>query len=107
MLIALASWLNRHRQAVIEYLIGENVILKEQLGKKRPKLTDAQLRRMASLGKTLGRKILGEIACIVTPDTILAWHRKLITRRWTFSRKGPGRPHIKEEIAKLIVKMAL
>ena len=107
MLVALAGWLNRHQQAVIEYLKEENAILKEQLAGKRLKLTDGQRRRLARLGKALGRKILGEIASIVTPDTILAWHRRLIARRWTYPRKGPGRPLIKKEIAALILKMAL
>ena len=99
MLVVLAGWLNRHQQAVIEYLKEENAILKEQLPGKRMKLTDGQRRRLARLGKALGRKILGEIASIVTPDTILAWHRRLIARRWTYPRKGPGRPLIKKEIA--------
>jgi len=70
MLVALAGWLNRHQQAVIEYLKEENAVLKEQLGGKRLVLTDNQRRRLARLGKALGRKILCQIASIVTPDTI-------------------------------------
>jgi transposase InsO family protein len=56
----------------------------------------------------LGRKALKEIASIVTPDTILAWHRKLIARKWDYSarRRRPGRPATVREIADLIVRLA-
>ncbi len=51
--------------------------------------------------------VLREVASIVTPDTILAWHRKLIARKWDYSKwRGPGRPPVNEEIAKLTVRMA-
>ena len=52
-----------------EYLRAENRIWREQRGKKRLRLTDDQRRRLAVLGKRLGRKLLQEWACIVTPDT--------------------------------------
>ena len=57
------------QQAVIEYLKGENRVLREKLGKKRVLLNDDQRRRLAEKGKALGRKLLGEMGCIVTPDT--------------------------------------
>ena len=65
---------------MITYLIEENRVLKEQLesGGRRLRFTDDQRRRLAAKGKPLGRKLLHRIATIVTPDTILAWHRKLI-----------------------------
>jgi hypothetical protein len=43
-----AGWVNRHQQALIEYLQAENRALREQLGKKRIRWTDAQRRRLAS-----------------------------------------------------------
>jgi putative transposase len=49
---------------------------------------------------------LQQIATIVTPDTILAWHRKLIAAKWTYPRKGVGRPGVMKEIRELIVRMA-
>jgi len=67
LLLILAGWINRHQQAVLEYLRAENRVLKEKLGKKRILLTDDQ-RRLAVKGKVLGRKALQEIATIVTPD---------------------------------------
>ena len=74
-LLGLSSWGNRQQRHTIEYLITENQILKEKLGKKRILLNDDQRRRLAVKGKVLGRKLLSEIATIVTPDTILRWHR--------------------------------
>jgi putative transposase len=57
-------------------------------------------------GKPLGRKVLRQIATIVTPDTILAWHRKLIAGKWTYPQKRAGRPGVMKEIRGLIVRMA-
>jgi len=47
-----------------------------------------------------------EVATIVTPDTILRWHRRLIARKWTYSNRRPGRPGVLAEIRHLIVRMA-
>jgi hypothetical protein len=84
LLAALAGWITQQQQDAIEYLREENRILKEQLRGKRLRLTDDQRRRLAAQGKILGRRVLGELATIVTPDTILAWHRKLIAAKWTY-----------------------
>ncbi len=97
----------RPPQRVVEYLVAENKILKRQIGKRRVRLTDGERRRLARLGKALGRKPLSKIATIVTPDTILAWHRKLVAAKWTYARKGPGRPSVIKEIRALIVRFAL
>jgi len=107
LLVALAGWINRHQQDVIDYIQEENRILKHKLKGKRIRFTDDERRRLAVKGKILGRKVLREFASIVTPDTILAWHRKLIAQKWDFSkRRGPGRPRVKDEIPKLTVRMA-
>jgi hypothetical protein len=106
MLLTLAGWINRSQQEAIEYLRAENQVLAEQLKGKRLRLTDEQRRRLAIRGKALGRKLLGEVATIVTPDTILAWHRKLIAQKWTYPRKGVGRPPTASEIEKLVLSMA-
>jgi hypothetical protein len=69
-------------------------------------LTDDQRRRLAVKGQRLGRRVLRQVATIVTPDTILRWHRRLIAQKWTFAPKRPGRPGAVTEIASLIVRMA-
>jgi len=81
--------------------------MKEQLGKKRPRLTDDQRRRLAVKGKPLGHRMLDRVATIVTPDTILRWHRRLIAAHHTYPPKGRvGRPGIMKVIRELIVRMA-
>jgi putative transposase len=84
--VILAGWVNRQQQEVTEYLRSENQVLKEKLGKKRILLNDDQRRRLAVKGKALGRKLLGEIGTLFTPDTILRWHRMLVARKWDFSQ---------------------
>jgi len=58
LVIALAGWLNRHQQEVIDYLIEENRVLKEQLEGKRLRFTDEQRIRLAVKAKVLGRRYL-------------------------------------------------
>ena len=102
LLATFAGWVNRQQQQVIDYLIEENRVLKEQLGDKRPRLTDDQRRRLAVKGKPLGRRLLDKIATIVTPDTILRWHRKLIAEHHTYPhKKRVGRPGLMQAIRKL------
>src|SRR2546427_12163953 len=69
LLVTLAGWVNRHQQQVIEYLVEENRVLREQLKGRRVRLTDDQRRRLAAKGQPLGRRILRQVATIVTPDT--------------------------------------
>ncbi len=106
LVIALAGWLNRHQQAVIDYLIEENRVLKDQLEGQRLRFTDEQRIRLAVKAKALGRRLLDEIETLVTPDTLLAWHRKLIAKKWTYARQGPGRPRVAQEITDLVLRMA-
>ena len=81
-LLALAGWINRRQQQKIDYLITENQVLKEEIGKKRILLNDDQRRRLAVKGKVPGRRLLREIA---TPDTLLRWHRRLVAQMWDHS----------------------
>ena len=106
LVIALAGWLNRQQQDVIDYLIEENRVLKDQLEGQRLRFTDHQRRRLAAKAKVLGRQLLDEIETLVTPNTLLAWHRKLIAEKWTFPRKGLGRPRTAQEIIDLVIRMA-
>jgi hypothetical protein len=92
---------------VIDYLVEENRVLKERLGDKPTPLTDDQRRRLAAKGKPLGRRLLAKFATMVTPDTILRWHRKLIAQHHTYAHKNRvGRPGLMKSIRELIVRMA-
>jgi hypothetical protein len=72
LLLTLAGWGNRHQQHVIDYLIEENRVLREQLRGRRVRLTDGQRRRLAVKGQRFGRQVLRQVATVVTPDTIRA-----------------------------------
>ena len=108
LLLILAGWINRDQQDAIEYLLTENQVLRETLGKGRILLNDDQRRRLAVKGKVLGRKSLGKLAKIVRPDTLLRWHRELIARKLDHSdkRKSVGRPRIRQQIVDLALRMA-
>ncbi len=107
MLFSFAGWMNQQQRDVIDYLQEENCILRDQLGDKRLRLTDDQRRRLAVKAKKLGRKVLAELDTKFSPNTLLAWHRKLIARKYDGSgKRGPGRPRVMEQIRELIVKFA-
>src|SRR3954447_5161578 len=92
-LIAISGWMNQHQQQVIEYLREENRVLREQLGSRRLRFNNDQRRRLAAKAKGLGQKLLAEVATVVTPETLLAWHRKLIAQKYDGSRqRGLGHP---------------
>jgi hypothetical protein len=57
LLVTLAGWVNRHQQHVIEYLVEENRVLKEQMKGRRLRLTDDQRRRLAAKGRRVGRRV--------------------------------------------------
>ena len=109
LVMILAGWINDEQQRIIDFQRTEIDILKEKLGKKRILLDDEQRRRLAVKGKVLGRKLLEQMGCLFTPDTILRWHRELVAKKWDYSdrrEKKPGRPPTPEEIAQLVVQMA-
>ena len=89
------------------YLVTENRILRQQIT-GRVRLSDGERKTLAELGKRLGKQALKEVASIVTPDTILAWHRKLVAQKFDGSRKrqAPGRPTIDAELEALVVRLA-
>src|SRR5918999_1738942 len=106
-LIAVAGWMNQGQLQMIEYLREENRVLREQLGQRRLRLTDDQRRRLAAKAKGLGRKLLAEIATIVTPETLLKWHQRLIAQKYDGSgKRGACRLRTAAEIEQLVVRMA-
>ena len=107
LVLTLASWLCSYERDVIVYLKAENLALRQQLGKRRLRFTDAQRRRLARAAKKLTRKTLLELETLVTPDTLLRWYRQLVAAKYDGSaRRGPGRPRRRDVIAALVVRMA-
>src|SRR5262249_342218 len=92
---------------VITYLLEENRILREQLGPGRLKFTDDQRRRLAAKAKKLGRQTLAKMATIAAPETLMSWHRNLITKNCARGPgRRPGRPPTRPEIGALAVRIA-
>jgi len=98
--------LNRELQQQLAYARLELAVVQEMLGTNRLRFTDDQRRRLAAQAKQVGRKGLLAVGSLVTPDTLMRWHRELIAQKWNYARKTPGRPPISPEVAELIVKFA-
>ncbi len=90
-----------------EYLAVENEILKSKI-EKPLHFNDSERIRLTKIGKRIGLKALREIACIVKPETILEWFRKLVAKKFDGSmfRKKVGRPRIDHKLESLILKFA-
>src|SRR6516162_11340292 len=107
LLITVSGWMNQQKLQLIDYLREENRVLREQLGQRRLRFNDDQRRRLAARAKGLRSKLLQEMATIVTPETLLAWHRRLIAQKYDGSgKRGCGRPRKSAEIEDLVVRMA-
>jgi transposase len=93
--------------ALNEYLVIENRILRSQI-RGRIRLTDRERISLAEAAKRLGRKALGEIAQLVQPETILAWHRRLIAKKFDGSKHRPSGKDssTSEEIEALVLQLA-
>src|SRR6516164_1871097 len=95
LLMIVSGWVHRHQLVVIEFLQAENRLLKQRLRGKRIRFTDAERALLARKAKAVGRKALLELDTIVSPDTLMRWHRRLVAQKWTFiHRRGSGRPGI-------------
>ena len=106
-LVCAAGWMNRNQQLVIEYLLEEVKILKEIQGAKRLRFTDEQRKRLAVKAKRLNFSRLKELATIVTPQTLLAWHRRLVAKKYDSSeRRRVGRPSTRQFIKEFVIRFA-
>ena len=81
----LAALINHYQQQVNDFQQSQIETLLECQGKKRIFFTDDQRRVLAIKAKALGRKALMELTTIVTPDTLLRWHRELVAKKWDYS----------------------
>ena len=107
LLAILSGWVNQCQQEIIEFQNTQITALMQTLGQKRL-LDDDQRRLLAVKGKAIGRKTLLQLTTIVTPDTILGWHRKLVAEKWDYSqeRKSVGRPPTPQEVVDLVLQFA-
>ena len=107
LVVAVAGWINQQPRDVIDSLQEEHRVRREPLGPGRLRFTDAQRRRRAAQATRLGRRVRRDRHTLVTPETLLRWHRPLIARTYDGrGRRGPGRPRVMDTIRRLIVRMA-
>ena len=107
LLLVFAGWVNRHQAEVVAYVQEENRVLREQLGGRRLRFTDAQRRRLAVKGRGLGRHVLERLGGLVTPDTILRWYRELIAKKYDgAAQRRDGRPGTATSLQRLVVQFA-
>ena len=105
----LVAWIKYQQQHVIDFQRSQIEALLEAQGNKRILLNDEQRRSLAIKGKALGRKTLSELTTIVTPNTILRWHRQLVVQNGyteTRSKEAKGRPRRDQAIVELVLRMA-
>ena len=92
------------RDAEFLVLRHENAVLRRQSGRVR--YQPAGRLWLAALSKLIPRRRWGEVLA-VTAATLLAWHRRLATRKWDCtSRRRPGRPAAAAAIRKLVIRIA-
>ncbi len=105
LVLTLAGWLNLHLQDAVDSLREENRVLREMLGKERLRITNQRRRRLAIRCQALGRALLAGIATLVSPDTFLAWHRKLVAKKWWFPTGRHGNAAEIKAITSHVVRM--
>ena len=107
LLLAVSGWVHRRQLLMIEYLETENRLLKSKLKRRRLRFTDAERVLLARKAKALGRQALFRLDTLVSPDTLLRWHRRLIAQKWDYShRRRCGRPETARVISDLICRIA-
>src|SRR5258705_4247307 len=105
LLMVVSGWVHRRQLIVIEFLQAENRLLKQRMRGKRIRFTDAERALLARKAKAVGRKALLKLETIVSPDTLLRWHRRFVAQKWDFAyRRWLGRQGIMRELSELNVR---
>jgi hypothetical protein len=106
-------------RAIVGLLVGrfrtarskdvELVVLRHQIAVlsrqvKRPEFRPSDRAVLAALSQALPRNVWRSF--IMTPPTIIRWHRLFVTRNWTYPRTTKGRPPLADEVVPLIVRLA-
>lgn len=101
-LVVLLGRGDRVKEVEILVLRHELSILRRQVGRPRFEPSDRML--LAALSRMLPRR--SWTAFSVRPETLLAWHRRLVARRWTYPHRRPGRPPISRDVRELVLRLA-
>ncbi|HEX6839529.1 MAG TPA: integrase [Polyangia bacterium] len=102
LLVILLGRSQRSKELEILLLRHELAILRRQT--PRPRLLESDRILLAALSRVLPREL--RPLFLVTPATLLRWHRRLVARRWTYPRRSPGRPPLHCDLQNLIVRLA-
>jgi hypothetical protein len=100
--MALLTRSKASKNAEILVLRHQLAVLRRQVD--RPKLSWADRALIAGLVRLLPKGLRGQL--VVTPGTLLRWHADLVKRRWTYKRRGPGRPPTRPTVRELVLRMA-
>jgi transposase InsO family protein len=95
LIASLAGLMNRRQAEVLDYL-----------DRGEPRTGTEGAAQGEGAPAEIGRRLLMQVATIVTPDTLLRWHRNLIAAKWTYPTQRVGRPGLMKEIRELIVRFA-
>jgi putative transposase len=93
------------REKEIEILVLRHQLRVLERQVARPQLSPADRALLAAFSRVLPRRAWAS-SFLVTPATLLRWHRELVARRWTYPRRRPGRPATPVEVRELIVRLA-
>jgi hypothetical protein len=93
---------DRSKELEILLLRHELSILRRKT--RRPQLTERDRLLLAALSRVMSRRSWQ--AFLVTPETLLRWHRRIVARRWTYPHRRPGRPSLEPQVRELILRLA-
>jgi putative transposase len=101
-LVALRLRSERSKELEILVLRHQLHVLQRQVA--RPRLRPVDRLLLAALGRSLPRPAWSTL--FVSPATVLRWHRELVPRRWTYSRRAVGRPRTDKGISEFVLRLA-
>ncbi|HEX5117652.1 MAG TPA: hypothetical protein VFW65_20860 [Pseudonocardiaceae bacterium] len=106
--LRLVRMTDREKDVEILALRHQLTVLHRQLGDQRPQLRPEDRALLAALLAPLPRATLRRLGQLVSPDTVLRWHRDLAKRRHarTSMRRVPGRPRTVVSIRRLVLRLA-
>jgi hypothetical protein len=99
--LRLLMWSDASKEVEILVLRHEVAVLRRRVARPRPDWADRAL--PAALARLLPKRL--RLHRIVTPGTLLAWHRRLVTKYWTYPNTL-GRPPVPDELRELVIRLA-
>ena len=99
--LALLARSGTSKDVEILALRHEVAVLRRQVTRQKPDWADRAV--ITALARLLPRHL--RLHRIVTPGTLLAWHRRLVKNKWTYP-DAPGRPPVRDEVRKLVAQLA-